>query len=742
MLLVIVLYLTEMPTAEELLAENSKEHAIADKSLDSSISSTVSDWSQFLRASWRMPLYAMPAATFVFFVGLLNILAYYVRSAPLTRQHWDYHYQRLSRSFSDPRWIRDFFLDVRPLFLSWLLLVPPITIMRMIIHTICTAARPLLPQKQSNKAFGMECMRFTQYRIMAAQNTQMTNYYTSPWFAPALILPYLLGVPAAISLWIYWRSGVDAALGYPSHEVGFFTVFVIIGLYLSGLGWCLSTLFFRSYFTYPLNFWSTEYDVEIYDDLIQTLPVKGWFFDFCTMRWHVAKKILWTDVVSVKFSGGVLKTDFSKTELPIIALLKKLTSVYESIASKLDIHTESLEIVSKHGSSLSINLWELSSDQKLRLFRLLRKNAPSIFLNEDVQHALTGSTVLRAPKYTEIWFSVLKGDSTILLEGDLTSGHVLRQGQYRVKSKLASGGQAVVYSAVDQNNQTVVLKEFQLTTGESLGVQIESAKDFENESAILDQLSHPSIVKSHDVFYEEGRVYLVLENVEGESLRELVSAQGPRSYSEIVSIARQMCDVLKYLHTQEPPVVHRDFTPDNIILQPDGKLKLIDFSVAQRKNDGLPSDCAGKHAYTPPEQFRGAACPQSDIYALGATLYFLSTGVDPVPISRSDLPASESELSGSLSQIIANATELDLKKRYESIDWIDLALQTMVAEQNTAAGKVALVDNADVIKPEQSNVVFINTIYHCGIISVKPEHNAKPEMIAHLAKSKLRRKLI
>jgi serine/threonine protein kinase len=114
-----------------------------------------------------------------------------------------------------------------------------------------------------------------------------------------------------------------------------------------------------------------------------------------------------------------------------------------------------------------------------------------------------------------------------------------------------------------------------------------------------------------------------------------------------------MCDILKYLHSQEPPVVHRDFTPDNIILQPDGRLKLIDFSVAQHKKDPNSSDCGGKHSYTPPEQFRGAASPQSDRYALGATLYFLATGIYPVPISTSHLPATDSESTNILNKIIS-----------------------------------------------------------------------------------------
>jgi serine/threonine protein kinase len=135
-----------------------------------------------------------------------------------------------------------------------------------------------------------------------------------------------------------------------------------------------------------------------------------------------------------------------------------------------------------------------------------------------------------------------------------------------------------------------------------------------------------------------------------------------------------MCEILKYLHGLTPPVVHRDFTPDNLILQPSGKLKLIDFSVAQKRKDkSATAGCAGKHAYTPPEQFRGEAEPQSDIYALGATMYFLATGVDPTPISESQLPESAGAIDGArlaLGDVIAHATKLSVAQRYESVEWL------------------------------------------------------------------------
>ena len=106
---------------------------------------------------------------------------------------------------------------------------------------------------------------------------------------------------------------------------------------------------------------------------------------------------------------------------------------------------------------------------------------------------------------------------------------------------------------------------------------------FENEARILEELSHPQIVKLIDFFLEDHRAYLVLEHIDGMSLRQLVAKNGPMPLADIISLSMQMCDVLEYLHSLSPAVVHRDFTPDNLILDSSGRLVLIDFNVAQQK---------------------------------------------------------------------------------------------------------------------------------------------------------------
>src|SRR5581483_12186920 len=107
---------------------------------------------------------------------------------------------------------------------------------------------------------------------------------------------------------------------------------------------------------------------------------------------------------------------------------------------------------------------------------------------------------------------------------------------------------------------------------------------------------------------------------------------GQFTQTRVLELATQMCDILAHLHGQSPPVLHRDFTPENLILDVDGNLRLIDFNVAQQMESTATRTVVGKHSYIPPEQFRGKATTQSDIYAMGASIFYLLTGTEPEPI--------------------------------------------------------------------------------------------------------------
>jgi serine/threonine-protein kinase len=147
----------------------------------------------------------------------------------------------------------------------------------------------------------------------------------------------------------------------------------------------------------------------------------------------------------------------------------------------------------------------------------------------------------------------------------------------------------------------------------------------------------------------------------------------------VIPIAVQMCDLLSYLHQCDPPVVHRDFTPENLLFTDDHQVKLIDFNVAHRLESASTKTVAGKHAYISPEQFRGKPTAQSDIYSLGASLYFILMKKDPEPISKS-VPDCDARLA----KIVAHCTEPVESDRYVTVAQVKTDLQALPAA--TTAG--------------------------------------------------------
>ena len=228
--------------------------------------------------------------------------------------------------------------------------------------------------------------------------------------------------------------------------------------------------------------------------------------------------------------------------------------------------------------------------------------------------------------------------------------------------------------------ERVVLKEFILPTNMTRSGQNGFASDFENELEIVKSIDHPNIVKLEGVFAENRRVYSVLEYIDRPSLLQLVCDKGALPEKQVIDLALQMCDLLAYLHSQAPPIIHCDFAPDNLILTPESKLKLIDFSIAQRLNKPTSISVAGKQAYIAPEQFAGNACLQSDIYSLGATLFYLLTGKAPEPISQSHPKTKKAELSPEIDAIVAKATAFKANERYQNTAELKVVLEDLSAK--------------------------------------------------------------
>ncbi len=584
--------------------------------------------------------------------------------------------------------LRDGLRQIRPFILGAIFLVfLPVTICAMLIHWITKASKHGKREVATNR-YTPDSIAFVQNR--AKENVELeSSFIYSPAFSVTILTLFVLGVPAAVSWQMYHLLGVDAVLGFPSHNPKFYMVFGIIGLYLMSIAWCIGTLFLRAWFTFPLNFASLEYELELNAREIRRHEYKGWFTTIYTLNapFRGTSVLKWNQVRKVSYSaGGRMKlyplpsAGFSQGSV-IYEAFNKLAALFDGMVDKLG-RTDYIAFIEDPDSECSgcvyVNLWELDAEERARLYYAVRKWAPHAIVDDEAQEKLLGSVVMKDVRYTQIWFDILTAHDDRKRISSLQSHDKLQNGKLTIVERIASGGQSNTYLSKTAAGELVVLKEFVLSPASARGAQVESAADFENECTVLSQLSHAKIVKLLGLFAEDGRAYLMLEHVSGSSLRQVVKEQGPLAEKHTVELALQLCEVMEYLHRQNPPVVHRDLSPDNIMLQPDGLIKLIDFSLASRSDLRSSGECVGKHAYTPPEQFREEACSQSDIYAFGATLYYLLTGTDPRPISQSSPKVKVPAISEKLNALVERATSLDLNERYDYVCWITLELEALM----------------------------------------------------------------
>jgi serine/threonine protein kinase len=343
-----------------------------------------------------------------------------------------------------------------------------------------------------------------------------------------------------------------------------------------------------------------------------------------------------------------------------------------------------------NGRCTELALEFLSVEDRATLLKHIEKNVPHCQIDHNLTQAMLPKSEM---SYTEIWLQSLTQPPERKTLDPLEPGQIIAD-RFEVLRPIGVGGQGTAYlcrslmpGAEDYANQNearhVVLKETIIPAFGSGELRRKSMESFEKEASLLKKLSHSSVVQLIDYFVDDHRAYLVLEHLDGCDLRELVRREGPLSEERVREVAFQMCEILKFLH--ENSIVHRDFTPDNLIFDSKGRLKVIDFNVAQNMLAKSTGTIVGKHAYLPPEQFRGKATTQSDLYAFGATLFYLLTGKDPEPISQSSPLAAHVRISEELDQIVKNSTALDLKKRFQSIQDIELALQADESLSDSAA---------------------------------------------------------
>ena len=237
---------------------------------------------------------------------------------------------------------------------------------------------------------------------------------------------------------------------------------------------------------------------------------------------------------------------------------------------------------------------------------------------------------------------------------------------YEIKSVIGKGGMSTVYLAEHKRLHTRwAVKEVRKQQGTRF--------DFLAESNILKRLQHPMLPRIVDIFEDDDHIYIAEDFVEGISLEELLRREQKVDEALGLQWFRELCGVLHYLHTQKPnPIIYRDMKPANIMLQPDGSLKLIDFGIAREYKEASQADTTyiGTKGYAAPEQFGKAQTDaRTDIYALGVTMYHLLTGKSPYEPPYNFVPVRElvPGLSHGIEYILNKCIQAEPEDRYQSV---------------------------------------------------------------------------
>jgi tRNA A-37 threonylcarbamoyl transferase component Bud32 len=327
-----------------------------------------------------------------------------------------------------------------------------------------------------------------------------------------------------------------------------------------------------------------------------------------------------------------------------------------------------LRLVRKSGCDAEIPLAEIPKTSVNVLAGQIEKYAPfcrnvsqlaEISRFQDFEMGL-----LPGVKYDQLWQSLTSKAIDATSFSPLQPNFKLQNGRLTVIRQIASGGFSAVYLTEESSGEKYILKEFVLPFAADPILAKKASEHFARESRFLKTLRHEQIAKVYDHFVEGDRNYLLMEYIHGRTLKQNVFDQGPLPEERVLSIAIQIAEILAYLHGQELPIIHRDLTPDNLIISEHGKLFLIDFGSANEFLGAATGTLVGKHGYMAPEQIRGKASPASDLYSFGQTIFYCLSACEPTPLMSSQLRQSSSKISRRLNHVIEKCTELEEKRRF------------------------------------------------------------------------------
>ena len=301
--------------------------------------------------------------------------------------------------------------------------------------------------------------------------------------------------------------------------------------------------------------------------------------------------------------------------------------------------------------------------------------------------------------------------------------NTLIQNRYLVVHLIGKGGMGEVYLAVDQRlGSAVALKRTYFAGDEMLG------NAFEREARTLARMRHPVLPKVSDHFGEGEEQYLVMEHIAGDDLaKRLEAAQKPFPVSWVMFWADQLLDALSYLHSHEPPIIHRDIKPQNLKLTDENHIILLDFGLSKTStgqthisNSGSTGSVVGYTPhYAPMEQIRGIGTnPRSDLYSLSATLYQLMTNIVPADaLTRADAmlnglsdpiqPPHElnPEIPATVSEVILKGMEVSQDKRYANAREMQKALRRAFTRMQEAMAAQTVAFNLGDVAPVEPPLV-------------------------------------
>ena len=287
--------------------------------------------------------------------------------------------------------------------------------------------------------------------------------------------------------------------------------------------------------------------------------------------------------------------------------------------------------------------------------------------------------------FTALWMEEAQRRLSTTPFTPLEPGAQLQTGRVKVVQPLTAGGWSAIYLCQWQERTSAILKEAVVPPSAKDELKAKAYQHFEREAVLLAGLEHPQIAKVMDYFIENSRQYMVLQRISGANLRSYIRDRGAVSEKQACKWASELLGIVSYLHSQNPQIIHRDLTPENLVLDMRGSLVLIDFGSANEFVGTVTGTLVGKPSYISPEQFSGHAKPQSDLYSIGAVLAFILTGKDPEPLTVANPKQLNTLVSDGLNTFIQQLTQLDMKKRIQTADEAKAKLSEITGSMQESA---------------------------------------------------------